>query len=532
MKKHKIGIDIKTTADASGAQRAEDAIEDVEDAAKDLQRELDKAKGLPPAVKDQVEGVAGSMERATVSAKKYTSSQNKLEKGSRNSGLAALEFSRAVEDAQYGIRGVLNNIPQLIQFMGGGAGLAGVVSLAAVALTQLVEAVLKTDEATERLSHTLEVARSQVEEFYAEAAKDGTAALRSNLLGFVEVLEKQSQALRDNLSLTRQKREADLRLAAAGSDLQLANIAGREASGELSPEQAQAERRALELSRMRAEVDEKILRAEEELAQAQELRALNAQQQVPVEVRLKEKQELLADAIDERNNLQARRERREGLAQRGQKLIDDSGYFSPGKRIEGQGLIDQGNIIFPEEAAQRLVELEQVIVPQNKEFVETLESTLQALQTEQGELSRAQGAAFKSLEITEEAESAILETKEAIVQTEARTEAIKGSSEDLKAGLDRMKESAGSLEDLNAFQKAALTEGMESLSKMASDGVISSEEFGRASVELRRFQTQFSASNREFAEAVSLMQVEMRRQQREIAGLKENARRISNNSGG
>lgn len=55
----------------------------------------------------------------------------------KNSSQALLEFSRAAEDAQYGIAGVLNNIPGLVTAMGGGAGLVGVLSLAAVGGAQL-----------------------------------------------------------------------------------------------------------------------------------------------------------------------------------------------------------------------------------------------------------------------------------------------------------------------------------------------------------------------------------------------------------
>lgn len=53
--------------------------------------------------------------------------------GGKNGALGFLAFSQAVEDAQYGIRGVLNNIPQMVLGFGGGAGLAGALSLAAVA---------------------------------------------------------------------------------------------------------------------------------------------------------------------------------------------------------------------------------------------------------------------------------------------------------------------------------------------------------------------------------------------------------------
>jgi hypothetical protein len=52
-------------------------------------------------------------------------------------GLGFLELSRAFEDAQYGLRGVLNNIPTTSQYFGGPAGLAAAVSATAVAFTIL-----------------------------------------------------------------------------------------------------------------------------------------------------------------------------------------------------------------------------------------------------------------------------------------------------------------------------------------------------------------------------------------------------------
>lgn len=54
-----------------------------------------------------------------------------------HSALGFLELSRAIEDAQYGFRGVVNNIPQIVMLFGGGAGLAGAISIASVALNQL-----------------------------------------------------------------------------------------------------------------------------------------------------------------------------------------------------------------------------------------------------------------------------------------------------------------------------------------------------------------------------------------------------------
>ncbi len=63
----------------------------------------------------------------------------KAAKGSRNMGGAALEASRALEDLQYGIGGVLNNLPGLVAQLGGGAGLAGAISLLAIGATQVAK---------------------------------------------------------------------------------------------------------------------------------------------------------------------------------------------------------------------------------------------------------------------------------------------------------------------------------------------------------------------------------------------------------
>lgn len=53
-------------------------------------------------------------------------------KSAKGSAQGVLELSRAFEDAQYGMRGVLNNIPGLVMGFGGGALAAGAVSIAAV----------------------------------------------------------------------------------------------------------------------------------------------------------------------------------------------------------------------------------------------------------------------------------------------------------------------------------------------------------------------------------------------------------------
>jgi hypothetical protein len=64
---------------------------------------------------------------------------NKLAHAGRGAGMGILQLGYAIDDLQYGISAVVNNIPQIVYMMGGGAGMAGVVGIAAVAISQMVK---------------------------------------------------------------------------------------------------------------------------------------------------------------------------------------------------------------------------------------------------------------------------------------------------------------------------------------------------------------------------------------------------------
>jgi hypothetical protein len=66
-------------------------------------------------------------------------SLERLPKAHRDVGYAALEASRGIEDLQYGLGGVINNIPGLVLALGGTAGLTAAISLLAVGVNQLVK---------------------------------------------------------------------------------------------------------------------------------------------------------------------------------------------------------------------------------------------------------------------------------------------------------------------------------------------------------------------------------------------------------
>lgn len=138
---------------------------------------------------DQLLAKVGSVQKAT-------NIVNGVPTGGRNVGGAVLEISRAVEDAQYGAAGVLNNIPGIIAMLGGPAGLAGVISLVAVGITVLARnwgkfaGEISNDEMLSKAGRSLEGLQDAIKKLkkeMEEVPRFGTAAA-------LEQAEKQAKA--------------------------------------------------------------------------------------------------------------------------------------------------------------------------------------------------------------------------------------------------------------------------------------------------------------------------------------------------
>jgi len=105
-----------------------------------------EATGVGKTVKD-IKSVESALERMGRTAVRSMpdgmfgskmSANNPFAKGQGQSdkrGMALLAASQAFEDAQYGIRGVLNNIPQMMMFAGASATMTSAVSVLAVSLS-------------------------------------------------------------------------------------------------------------------------------------------------------------------------------------------------------------------------------------------------------------------------------------------------------------------------------------------------------------------------------------------------------------
>ena len=73
------------------------------------------------------------IEKAAARTNELRRQTDRLGPAGNNAALGFLSLTYAIQDAQYGFRGVINNIPMIAQGFGMGSGLAGTLMLAAIA---------------------------------------------------------------------------------------------------------------------------------------------------------------------------------------------------------------------------------------------------------------------------------------------------------------------------------------------------------------------------------------------------------------
>lgn len=149
-----------------------------EDKVKSLKEQIDKEKEslvsltntLAHLTPEQIANDKG-VQLATQHLADLNQELAKTARSSRNLGYAALELSRGMEDLQYGVGGVINNIPGLVMALGGSAGLTAVISLVAVGINQLVKhlfpewegGVKKVKEEHEKLTQAMKDQKEALE---------------------------------------------------------------------------------------------------------------------------------------------------------------------------------------------------------------------------------------------------------------------------------------------------------------------------------------------------------------------------------
>lgn len=96
----------------------------------------------------------------------------------KNMGQGALQAAYFFDDLQYGIRGIMNNIPGLVMGFGGGAGLAGAISIAVLAGAKLYEWMGKTEDKSADLAKKMKEQSKEIAESYRKSLRASYQALQ------------------------------------------------------------------------------------------------------------------------------------------------------------------------------------------------------------------------------------------------------------------------------------------------------------------------------------------------------------------
>jgi hypothetical protein len=223
------------------------------------------------------------IKKTSATSETFTKETGKVSGASSNASRSLLMFSQGFEDAQYGMRGVLNNIPGLVMSLGGTAGIAGAVSIAAVSFSVLYDWFSKTEEKAsdveERITKTAEsMGKMEVDRFTRMAeeidgARDSAESLKQT---FEETQKAEAAFSTAALSNAAKIEQAELNIETAlgyqvdrYKELQyLAEVESakrREAANQAIEEEKQKLRKAEELATAAADkLSQTILQAAEE----------------------------------------------------------------------------------------------------------------------------------------------------------------------------------------------------------------------------------------------------------------------------
>lgn len=217
--------------------------------------------------------VTNALNQATKTANGAAQAQEAVKKSSGSSAQGLLMLAQAAQDAQYGFAGVVNNIPGIITGLGMGAGVAGVVSMAAVGVQVLTkhvdifgtEAAKAAKEANELRNELMDSANAAF--MAAKSAEQNAEAERL----LAEEVRKSDDAYKSAIGSINESHRAKIseldatsQLIAATQQLTQAQIDLAEARKEITPEEATRRRNLTQIqgAEERQRVSEQMMQAE------------------------------------------------------------------------------------------------------------------------------------------------------------------------------------------------------------------------------------------------------------------------------
>lgn len=475
-----------------------------------------------------------------------------------NAAQAILEVSRGLEDLQYGIRGVLNNIPSLVFALGGGAGLAGVISIAAVAGSQLYSFLTKgpkdAEKATDDLLEKYDELRKAFDEIgklerqgLKEAAQERADALVKSLNG----IDRRSKVEIDQGNVNLARIEAEKRVQLSEKALELAKLEAEALLGGNRDANQLAERR-LEIAREIEGIEKAAREAarQEKLAQAQgkveaatgkfeaaktsDAAAAQALKVAEDAARplLTEIETLTAARIAKIEMLQKEIADAEQRLQATLKLppvLLPGGEVAPNveaQRIASELALLENSLVDAEKVPERLSE----ITVELNEKQKTVDQQAAALKEAAAQVE----AAAKALTDAQLAAGNLRETQFSERGAESREAADRAGI----AAINQTRASEGvTVEGINQLVDAIGTGGgadlqkaVQELAKMASDNKLSAEELGRVNLLLAQYGAQMQRFAPQLISTIQGLQSNLDELTRQVNNLKSAAKQAPKGS--
>lgn len=311
-----LNIGIKVTSDTAGAKQATAAIDGVTDAIEKETAATNQLAAATARATEQAEHFISAnaygkfddtllkahdaMKRTTVSANGAAQATKEVGKANSNSAMGVLALSNAFQDAQYGMAGMINNIPMMVTGMGLGMGVAGAVQAAAVGVQILTKNFdifgVKAEEAREKAGELAAEMMGAADKAYKEAASvEALAAARESqaaAMAKVDEAYKTTIALSDKaIKQAQEEKDAQVALIDAQAGMEMARIQLAEAQGKITKEEAIF---AKDKARVEAE-------SRKQTAQtlAEELKAAELRKKAAAEVETAEKKRQAAAGLAE-----------------------------------------------------------------------------------------------------------------------------------------------------------------------------------------------------------------------------------------
>ncbi len=469
-------LEFQSVATGNGAKETVDALKKVEAGAQsltvrqaDLRAEFSGVSDRFDATRTAIYDLDAAQTRATKSTQTFTAGATEVKKANANASQSLLLFSQGFEDLQFGIRGVLNNIPGLIISLGGTAGLAGAISIAAVAGSQLFTWLSKTEEKASDVADRMkaiaesigdaETDRFQKVSDSIERASDNAAALTQNWDA-----TRQAEAAYSTAALTNAEK-----LAVAQS--LIADALGLQVDGFRELE-AVAERQRL----AREEAAKQALAAEvERKRKADEAVALAAKEVEDEKLRAGAAVNRLADLREELTLL---RQKKAALEEVAKTQIPDRSpedqLAQPKRLLERRNAerelanpAFQSALAGTESRVDKLEELVRKLTDENTGAAARAETALNAARTKAEDVNRSVAVNIDRIEQTLNADDLV-----------ARAQTVAKQGETLAAEVTK---AFGEVQTNNERGAAA----KDSLLQAAADGKITADELQRAGIDIR-----------------------------------------------